>query len=677
MQFSEFNSLMQKHVAAMLQDSCKLFAVDIDKDVLWNLYLDSFPAGTNEIYRERREFDCSCCRSFVRGFGNVVAIHDGQLLTVWDFETGDATYQPVVDALSVYVKARPISDVFITKESGFGIAKNHEQNEDGSVRTWSHFRVDLPTQFVTKSSKSEASLIAEYRDTKNVFCRSLDEITEDAINTVLELIAQKSLYKGDEWQGALSQFLTLHKAYHALPDNQRDLWCWSKSIEVGAALARIKNHSIGVLLVDISDGVDLDAAVRKYESIVAPTNYKRPKAIFTKRMIEDAQKVLTELGLIDSLGRRHATLNDITVNNILFANRDSARRMAGDVFAELQSEVVAKPKQFDRVEEVSIDRFIADILPTATSIEAYIENRHASDLVSLIAPKVKGSPSLFKWDNGFSWAYSGNIADSMKQRVKAAGGNVDGVLRFSIQWNEEGDNPNDFDAHCIEPNGNEIYFPSKGRTHPSTGILDVDIIHPDRGEVAVENITWSNLSRMQEGVYHFFVRNYNHRGGRSGFRAEIEYGGQTYAYDYGKDFNGNITVAKLKFTHANGIQFVESLPSTTSSKTIWGIQTNQFVPVSVAMFSPNYWDGQSGIGHKHYFFMLNGCINGDCPNGFFNEFLREEFMQHKRVFEALGSKMAVKPTDDQLSGLGFSSTKRNSLVVKVSGSFERAIKLMF
>lgn len=680
MNFTEFRCKMQAHVTEMLSQHQTLFLADVDKDALWQTYLDSFPLGTNEIFRERREHDCSCCRHFIRSFGNVVAITpDNRVVSIWDFETNDSTYQPVASALSAFVKTGPIQDVFVTKESAFGTDHNFEQNGDGALRRWDHFHITLPKQFVSRSSKSEGSLMGEFRDIRNVFKRSLDEISKDAIETVLDLIAQNSLYKGEEWSGALPTFLALHNEYHGLAEADQDTYCWRVSVEVGGAIGKIKNHSIGVLLTDISEGMDLDDAVKRYEAIVAPTNYKRPKAIFTKKMVEQAQLKLAELGLLDSLGRRFATIEDITVNNILFANRDSLKQMGGDVFAELKGEVATNPKQFSKVEEIPVEVFVNDILPRTISIEAFLENRHSGNLVSVIAPLVKDSPSLFKWDNCFSWAYNGNITDSMKERVKAAGGDVEGVLRFSLQWNENADNLNDFDAHCEEPNGNHIWFSNKGQRHRSTGMLDVDIINPIRNQIAVENITWTSLDKMKEGIYKFYIHNYNHRGGRSGFRAEIEYGGEIHAYDYSKELkqNENVVVAEIEFRRDKGLRFIKELPSSTSSRKIWALDTNQFHPVAVGMFSPNYWDFQTGLGHRHFFFILKGCVNDTAPNGFFNEFLREDLMPHKRVFEALGGKMRVEASENQLSGLGFSSTKRNSLVCKLEGHTTRTVKIVF
>ena len=83
------------------------------------------------------------------------------------------------------------------------------------------------------------------------------------------------------------------------------------------------------------------------------------------------------------------------------------------------------------------------------------------------------------------------------------------------------------------------------------------------------------------------------------------------------------------------------------------------------MKSPNYWEGNS-VGNKHIFFMLQDCKNPDPVRGFFNEYLRADLEKdHKRVFEAIGSMAKTEYNDDQLSGIGFSSTNRNELVVKV------------
>lgn len=681
MEFTMFKKAIQDHFAELSKTADHLFEVEVDKDKLWNLYLDSFPAGTNEIYRERREYDCSCCRQFIRAIGNVVFIKDSVMHTLWELTGLGDKFQPVADALDAYIKAHAVTDVYISKFAKIGTDKNHEQLPDGKVHTWEHFYLELPRKFVDKTNRSVGDLKGPFRDTKNVFKRSLEEITDDAVDTVLELIGQKSLYKGEEWQHALNEFKRYKGMYAATPAELRDNFAWEQSLNAGASVGRIRNHSMGTLLVNISQGMDLDEAVRKYEAIVAPENYKRPKAIYTKKMLDDAKKTISDLGYLSSLGRRFATLDDITVNNILFANRNAAQRIqtGADIFSEMEREISVDPKKFSRVQEITVEDFVRNVLPSATSVEALLENRHAANMVSLIAPVDKDSKTMFKWNNGFSWAYSGNITDSsIRENVKMAGGKVDGVLRFSIQWNDEDFCPNDYDAHCILPSGREIYFHDR-LDRETRGQLDVDIIHPVNGTPAVENIVWPSMNYMRKGVYRLYVHCYSNRGGKSGFKAEVEFDGAIYSFEHKQGLKQGevVNIADIAYDPATGFSIKELMPSSMSTRDIWGIKSNQFVPVSVVMYSPNYWDEQDGIGHRHYFFMLKDCVNPEQPNGFYNEFLKPELEQHRRVFEALGSKAAVQSVDDQLSGLGFSATKRNNLLVRVKGATERILKINF
>lgn len=677
--FVKFKLELQKHFDEMQKEATHLFEVNVDKDELWNTYLDSFPLGTNNIFRERREHDCSCCRQFIKNIGNTVVIKDNQIHTIWELNLGDTTYQPVCDALDTFVKSHAVVDVYTTSFSKIGTDHNFEEI-DGKSHRWDHFFLELPKKFVNTSSKSNEELKGQFRDTRNVFKRSLDEITMEALDTILELINSNTLYKGEEWKTALTEFKKYKKEYEKLAsDVEKELYTWEKSVSVGMVIGRIRNHSIGTLLINVSEGMDLDTAVKKYEQIVAPTNYKRSKPIYTKAMLEKAQKQIVELGYMDSLPRRYATLDDITVNDILFSNKDSAKRISGadDIFGELAKNVKGgSAKKFSKVEEVTIDSFINDILPTANEVELYLENKHLSNLVSLIAPQNIDSKSMFKWGNNFSWAYSGNLTDSsMRDRVKAAGGNIAGDLRFSLQWNENGEDDCDLDAHCKTP-CTEIYYSHKV-DRDTKGKLDVDIIHPGRN-VAVENIAWADRNTMKNGKYLFFVHQFS-GSVKNGFRAEIEFDGQIYSFDYPHSMRCGECVNVAEVTYEDGkFTIKELLLSNVSSKEVWNVKTNDFVPVSVICYSPNYWENvKNKTGHRHVFFMLKNCINDENPSGMFNEFLVQDLYEHRKVMEALSSKMRVEDSDDQLSGVGFATDKRAEVILKVIGNVERVLKIKF
>lgn len=685
--FTIFKTAIQTHFHQMQQGVDKLYELDANKDNLWSLYLDSFPEGTNRIFRVRREHDCSCCRQFIRSIGAVVTIDDDlNIHTIWELDDLPEPYNTVTRVLDDYLHSLPIKGLFVAKQAKFGTDVSRELLENKTVCTWDHFYLELPPRFVDRSRKSEGEIQNTARTSVEVFQRGLEEISDDAIDSVLELIDQNSLYKGEEWKHNLREFKNSKIRYCATNPDRRSAFYWKFGLAYNSAAVRIRNTSIGTLLVDLSEGMELDEAVRKYERIVAPENYKRSKPVYTKRMLEQAQQTVTGLGYLGSLGRRFATLDDITVNNILFANRNAARRITppSSVFEEMAQSVSVDPKRFSKVAAVTIEDLINNVLPSASSVELLLENRHMPNMVSLIAPQDASAPSMFKWGNPFSWAYTGNITDSsIRENVKMAGGKVDGCLRFSIQWNDEDYNPNDFDAHCYIPYEGDkprihIYY-----MHPcdyvKTGAqLDVDIQHPENGVPAVENIVFPTRDCLTEGTYTFFVHNYRHRGGKGGFKAEIEFNGETFSFDYPHELkqDENVIVAELEYSKKDGFKLYDKLSSTPMQRSIWGLKTNQFIPVTTVMYSPNYWNSKFGIGNKHYFFMLEGCVNNEQPNGFYNEFLRSELTPHRKVFEVLGSKMAVQEVEDQLSGVGFSSTRHNSVTLRIKGATERVINVM-
>lgn len=673
MDFSKIKAPVQQQFDRMTQHP--MFRVDVDKDYLWDHYIASFPAGTNPMMRQRTEHECSCCRQFVRAVGSAVAVVDGKVVSVWDVETPEPAYQAVADAMALLVKSRPIVDIFLHNERTVGTDKSFEEDA-GKIRQWDHFFVTIPhlrnqgRNFYC-DGPAIATKLGDARANRDVLLRSLTELTMDSVDTVLELVGQGSLYRGNEHKHTVDGFRKLKAAFDKLKtDADRDVFAWVHSDTAPGAISRIRNTSIGSLLVDLSAGVDLEAAVRKFEAMVAPHNYKRPIALVTQGMVDKAKQEIDALGLTSALERRYAHLADISVNDIIFADRAVRPVMKGDAFSGIAAKK-SVPKSFDKVEVVPVDKFISDIVPNVETIEVMVENRHAGNLVSLVAPVHADAKPLLKWGNNFSWAYNGDVADSIKERVKRAGGNVSGDLCCRLAWS----NFDDLDLHMKEPDGTEIFFGHKISARTG-GQLDVDM-NAGAGitREPVENIFYGTRNRMAEGAYHLYVHQYCRREGVGpGFEVEIDWLGDVTRYAYDKVVSGNITVARFRYSHARGIEITESLPASTASKKLWGVSTQDFHRVNLMLLSPNHW-GERGVGNKHYFFMLDGCVSDGQARGFFNEFLRPELDKHRKVIEIVGSKMKTAETANQLSGLGFSDTKREEVLVRVKGSFSRILKV--
>lgn len=696
----------QKEIQKQLNQLCKtgkLFRSKITGNEIWDLYLNEFE--NDPVFRDpaSSEHNCNLCKNFIRRYGNIISVNENnEIITIWDNITEYIEYSKSAKKISELLKKSKIENVFFetwnelnslnyekcsksnsvfrlglnknvkryTKEEAekFGVVKPNE------IREFHHLHLDIPTSFVDMSGNSIESIMGNYRDAKNVFQRAMETISLDTLYLVKDLINQGSLLDGATHLYKIEQIIPLKKQYDSLSSKQKDNWCWATSYKL--PFAKFRNELIGVLCSELAEGKELNDACQAWNKRVDPANYMKATAPITKKQIEEAKKFVEENGYEESFNRRFATIEDIKVSEILHTNAGDGTIKKVSIFDDVKSTSTRhKRSEFDKVEEIGIEKFMKDILPGCTSIEAYLENRMENNMVSLTTANVKDSKPIFKWSNNYSWTYNGNLAgkSQIKENVKAVGGKTTGEFRCSLQWNDDDTKGIiDLDLHCVLPGiRGSVNFRNK-RHNPSTTWLDIDMINPSK--TGIENMTIDQLKI--DGEYSLKVHNYSGHTNFRGFKIEIEYDGNTFEYAYLQPFTGFKSVATITIKDGSIVDIKHALPESSSNKEIYGLESNQFHKVNLVCLSPNHWEGNN-VGNKHYFFMLDGCKCPTSIRSFHAENLIPELANHRKVLEVLGNTTMIEPTDKQLSGLGFNATVKDELILKLAGTHKRVIKIKF
>ena len=524
--FKDFNQKIKQQFALMCEQPV-LFRSKVTGDKLWDLYISNFASGDDPVFRDPNSTSHTCNndKNFIRRYGNIVAIIDGEIVTMFDSDHSGTIYNNNAVVIRQHLKSIPIEDVFVESydilnrllnyestnktqiEYKLGFEKSNKiytQTEadqfgvvtPGQVYTFYHFHTILPKKFVDFSGKSVEAVMGDHRSAKEVFKRGLDEISLDTLILVHDLIQQGSLLNGDSYLDKLKKFIEFATEYKNIPPKDKDNWCWVKSHNL--PFAKFRNELIGTLCVELTEGTELNKACLDWNKRVDPANYMKATAPISQRQIQEAKKFVEDNGYMESFDRRFATLDDINISEILHQNVGNGTVKQASMFDKVQPSVSTQHKrsQFDGIEEVSINKFMKDILPSCTSIEAFLENRFDGNLVALHTANNADSKKAFKWSNNFGWTYNGNLAGKsmIKEQVKTAGGNVSGVLRCSLIWNESGEDNSDLDLWCVQPNNEKIGFNTGFRKDRSVtsfsscgGQLDLDNTGPGT-KIGVENI---------------------------------------------------------------------------------------------------------------------------------------------------------------------------------------------
>lgn len=656
MEYSELKLAIQEQFAWMTKH--QLIETELPKNSLFDLYLSKLPEA------ERPVATCNSCRSFMNRYGHLVVIEKNKVYTLWDVLAAKGSiYESALKAMGDMIRGAKMTDTFLTEEAKLGVDSNRATLEDGTVVRWEHFFLKMPKGLLyTKTDDyTLPGYVSHLRGVRQVFERGLKELTLDSIDTVLDWIGRKALYRGAEYKQWVLNFRKHHVAYSQLEtEEHRKFYVWMNYRDGG----KIRNSAIGTLLIDLSEEkMSVEDAVNAYHtSVVAPANFGHSIALVSNKQIEQAKKQIEEAGYLPSLDRRHATLDDISLENSLYVYRE--RKGAANVFDALAAANPVTARSLEKkAKPISLEDFLRDVLPGSTDLQLFLEGGH--NFMSLLAPVDAEAKSLFYWKNGISWTYQNNLTDAIAEKVKKAGGNTEGVLGVSLEWF----NYDDLDLHCREPGGNHMYYWYKQSAH-GNGALDVDMnAGGAKTREPVENIIFPEMRDLKNGKYKFSVKNYFKReNSNEGFNIRLNVNGEVTVYNFPKPVrNGEeIDIAEVTVKDGNITvkAFTEGAEGKARSELKCGIGTNLFHPVTLMLKSPNFWNGDQG--NEHLFVILKDAKVDEPLRPFFNEYLRSDLKNIRKVFEMLAGRMMVEPADNQVTGVGISLSQQARLLFKAN-----------
>ena len=200
--FKKMQSQLQKYFDDYFSKEDFLFTLDCDIEEVWNLYLDSFPDEIRGIYYKKPWHDCQRCHLWFRTMANVVMIDDDyKIRTLFDFKT-IPEYQDVFRTLDEFLKTKRVKNLFLHDKYSVGIFRSFAEYDDGKFDENHHFYLDLGEKFY-EDTENLSSVLGDARTQRQLFEDTLNMISPDAVDTVLELVYSNTLYRSVQWKDTL------------------------------------------------------------------------------------------------------------------------------------------------------------------------------------------------------------------------------------------------------------------------------------------------------------------------------------------------------------------------------------------------------------------------------------------------------------------------------------------
>jgi hypothetical protein len=252
--------------------------------------------------------------------------------------------------------------------------------------------------------------MAERREDFKTVMYALNEFTQPMLEQALVLLKTDSLYRSEKVLGQAQWLYDLHVARTEAHGGAKSNVVWRAIASAPAGFCHPRSSIIGTLLEDIAAGMDFDSVSRRFKEKMSPLAYQRPQAAPSSGTIAQAEKLVEQLGVANSLKRRFARLEEI---HTIWTPKEKQTKPTSGVFGHLQAKDKTELKpMIVPAGKMTFNKFFETILPTADAIEIYLPNQRNA-LCAVVTAEDKEAPPIILWDqpeqrNPFStYVYSG------------------------------------------------------------------------------------------------------------------------------------------------------------------------------------------------------------------------------------------------------------------------------
>jgi hypothetical protein len=422
-EYEQFLGMIQTCFAMTISRDSHLFTTDTVN--LFRVFLEALPLEM------RQHYTCNACRHFVDRFGGLVSLSpDGQTTPVmWPLNVPEP-YRNSVDAVRRVVSKARVTGVFFSKDMVWG------QPVTGP---WHHMAV-IPSVVWQHPIQTPFQTMAEKKEDFKTLINGLMEFPLAAVDEAIKLLKTDSLYRSEKVLGVAEWFRDLHEKRKATMNNyMRANLTWLAVASAPAGFCHIKSSMIGTLLEDIVVGLPFGSISKRFADKMHPLQYQRPQAPPSAGNIAQAEKIVEQLGIKDSLRRRFARFDEI--QTIWKPTEKQPEKEGTGVFSHLKTKDEFRPVQGVEGPTVTMtwEKFARTVLPEAEQIEFYIHSMSDS-YAALVTAVNPDAPPVLQWDhaerrNPVSWyTYHGGSIPSRWGLESSSWHKVNGICVSPFLW---------------------------------------------------------------------------------------------------------------------------------------------------------------------------------------------------------------------------------------------------